>query len=41
MKLVDVSLTIVRHNKKKIETGDAFYICGNECLKIKTPLAIQ
>jgi DNA segregation ATPase FtsK/SpoIIIE, S-DNA-T family len=23
MKLVDVSLTIVRHNKKKIETGDA------------------
>lgn len=40
-KLVDIPLTIVRHNKKKIEIGDAFYIVGNECYKIKTPLSIQ
>ena len=40
-KIVDVSLTIVRHNKKKVETGDAFYLVGNECFKVKTPIAIQ
>ncbi len=40
-KIVDVSLTIVRRNKKKVETGDAFYLVGNECIKVKTPIAIQ
>lgn len=40
-KIVDVSLTTVRRNKKKVETGDAFYLVGNECFKVKTPIAIQ
>lgn len=40
-KIVDVSLTIVRHNKKKIEVGDAYYLIGNECYKVKTPLSIE
>ena len=39
-KLVDVPLAVIRRNKKKIETGDAFYLAGNECWKIKTPLAL-
>lgn len=39
-KLVDISLTIVRNYKKKIEIGDAFYITENECYKIKTPLSV-
>lgn len=40
-KLVDIPLTIVRNNKKKIEIGDAYYITGNECYKVKTPLAVN
>ncbi len=39
-KIVDVPLSIVRKNKKKVETGDAFYVSGNECCKIKTPLSM-
>ena len=40
-KLVDVSLSIIRQNRKKVEVGDAFYILGNDCYKIKTPLAVK
>ena len=40
-KVMDVALTIIRSNKKKILLGDAFYIKGNECFKIKTPLALH
>ena len=40
-KLVDVPLNIIRNNKKRIELGDAFYLTGNDCYKIKTPLAIK
>lgn len=40
-KIVDIPLAYVRNNKKRITTGDAFYICGNECSKVKTPYASQ
>lgn len=39
-KVVDVPLAIIRNNKKKIELGDAYFLCGNDCYKVKTPLAI-
>ncbi|MCD7981741.1 MAG: type VII secretion protein EssC [Clostridiales bacterium] len=38
-KLVDVPLATVRINRKKIETGDAFFLSGNDCFRIKTPLS--
>ena len=41
IKVLDVPLTIIRNNKKRIETGDAFYIQGNDCYKVKTPLAVR
>ncbi|MCD8299915.1 MAG: type VII secretion protein EssC [Clostridiales bacterium] len=41
LKLVDVPLAVVRANNKKISAGDAFYITGNECVRIKTPLAVK
>ena len=40
-KLIDIPLTIVRNNKKKIKKGDAYYINGNECHKVKTPLSVN
>lgn len=39
-KLVDIPLTVVRNYKKKISIGDAYYIYGTDCYKIKTPLAL-
>lgn len=40
-KIIDIPLSIVRINKKKIETGDAYYIAGNDYYKVKTPLVIN
>lgn len=40
-KLVDIPLAVVRNNRKKIAVGDAFYISGNDCYKIKTPYAVD
>lgn len=40
-KLVDIPLATIRNNKKKINLGDAYYILGNECYKVKTPMAIH
>lgn len=40
-KLIDIPLTVVRNNRKKIKIGDAFYISGNDCCKVKTPLAVN
>lgn len=39
-KILDVPLSIVRTNKKKIEVGDCYQFIGNDCYKIKTPLAV-
>ncbi len=39
-KMLDIPLSIVRLNKKKIEIGDCYQLIGNDCYKIKTPLAI-
>lgn len=38
-KVIDVPLAVIRNNKKKITVGDAYYLTGNECYKIKTPLS--
>lgn len=40
MKLFDMPLTITRNFKKPIETGDGYYIKGNECVKLKTPFSV-
>lgn len=39
-KLLELPLTTLRNNKKKIDLGDAYFLSGNDCYKIKTPLAI-
>lgn len=39
-KVVDIPLAILRNNKKKIDLGDAYFLSGNDCYKVKTPLAI-
>lgn len=38
-KVVDLPLSLMREYKKPIEPGDGYYIKGNSCLKLKTPLA--
>lgn len=38
-KIVEIPLGIVRNNKKKIEVGDCYQLIGNDCHKIKTPMA--
>lgn len=40
-KVVDIPISVVRNNRKKIESGDAYFIYGNDCHKIKTPLAVH
>ncbi|MDY3747034.1 MAG: type VII secretion protein EssC [Lachnospiraceae bacterium] len=37
MKIYDVPLSMVRNFKKPVETGDAYYIRENTCVKLKTP----
>ena len=40
-KLVDIPLAVVRSNRKKLAVGDAYYIAGNDCYKLKTPYAVN
>lgn len=40
-KVVDIPLAIIRNNKKRVAVGDAYYIVGNDCYKVKTPLSIE
>lgn len=39
LKILDMPLAVMRQFKKPIETGDAYYIKDNECIKIKTSLS--
>ena len=39
LKILDMPLAVMRQFKKPIETGDAYYIKDNECVKIKTSLS--
>ena len=41
LKLVDVSLSVIKSYKKPIEAGDCFYICDNACCKVKTPILVN
>lgn len=38
LKILDMPLAVMRKFKKPIETGDAYYIKDNDCIKIKTVL---
>ena len=40
-KIVDVAISDIRNNKKRITIGDGYYIVKNECHKVKTPLALN
>ncbi len=39
LKLLDIPLATVRSNRKSVKAGDAFFISGNECVRVRTPLA--
>lgn len=39
-KILDIPLSVTRANKKKLEVGDCYQLIGNDCYKIKTPLAV-
>lgn len=40
-KIIDIPLSLIRNNKKKIDIGDAYFLTGNDCYKLKTPLAVK
>lgn len=41
LKLFDVPLVISKQFKKRIELGDCYYLRGNSCIKLKTPLSTK
>ncbi len=41
MKIFDVPLAMMRNYKKPIELGDGYYIKDNECMKLKTAVAVK
>lgn len=38
-RIADLPMAVTRKFKKKIAAGDAFFITGNECMKLKTPFS--
>jgi S-DNA-T family DNA segregation ATPase FtsK/SpoIIIE len=41
LKILDLPMTMLRNYKKPIETGDAYYIKENKCMKLKTAIDRQ
>lgn len=39
MKVVDVPLSTIRENKKRILHGDSYYLKSGECIKVKLPIS--
>ena len=38
-KVIDLPLSLIRENKKRIVFGDSYYIRSGECTKVKLPIS--